>query len=106
MADGYIRKSDVEKAMHSKYADDMRKYPELIAWLKSAVNIVISEIPPADVQTICHGRWVNEYLEDDVWWADCTNCKNDTHSKFGRVSSYAFCPNCGAKMDLKEGDVE
>ena len=51
-----------------------------------------------------HGRWENEYLEDDdVWWADCTNCNNDTHSRFGRVSIYAYCPNCGADM---RGDTE
>ena len=49
-------------------------------------------------ESIEHGRWENEYLDDDVWWADCTNCINETHSRFGRVSSYAFCPNCGARM--------
>ena len=52
-----------------------------------------------EAQPVKRGRWENEYLEDDdVWWADCTNCKNETHSKFGRVSSYTFCPNCGARM--------
>lgn len=63
----------------------------------------IEALPAADVQPVKHGRWENEYLDEDVWWADCTNCKNDTHSRFGRVSSYAFCPNCGARMD---GDSE
>ena len=58
-----------------------------------------------DVQPVKRGRWENEYLDDDVWWADCTNCKNDTNSRFGRVSSYAFCPNCGARM-IKDGDTE
>lgn len=52
----------------------------------------------ANVQPICHGRWINEYLDDDVWCADCTNCKNGTHSRFGRVSIYAYCPQCGADM--------
>lgn len=59
----------------------------------------IESLPIADVHPVVHGRWINEYLDDDVWWADCTNCKNDTHSRFGRVSTYTFCPNCGAKMD-------
>ena len=57
MTDEYIKKSDIKKAMHSKYADDMRKYPELITWLKSAVDIVISEIPAAEVQPI--NRWIS-----------------------------------------------
>lgn len=61
----------------------------------------VGEVPSADVQPVKHGRWENEYLDDDdVWWADCTNCNNDTHSRFGRVSIYAYCPNCGARMDL------
>ena len=60
---------------------------------------VIADIPTADVQPVKHGRWENEYLDDDdVWCADCTNCNNETHSRFGRVSIYAYCPNCGANM--------
>ena len=59
----------------------------------------IMRFPRADVQPIRYGRWENEHIEDDeAWWADCTNCKNETHSKYGRVSFYAFCPNCGARM--------
>lgn len=63
----------------------------------------ISAVKAADIQPVKRGRWENEYLDGDVWWADCNNCKNETHSRFGRVSSYAFCPNCGARMDWKEG---
>ena len=59
----------------------------------------IKRLPATDIHLAKYGRWENEHLEDDVWWADCTNCKNETHSKFGRVSSYVFCPNCGARMD-------
>ena len=61
----------------------------------------INTMPASDVQPIRHGRWENEYLDDDddVWCADCTNCNNETHSRFGRVSKiYAYCPNCGADM--------
>lgn len=61
----------------------------------------ISALPAVDVQPVRRGRWVNEYLDDDVWWADCTNCKNDSHSRFGRVSIYAYCPKCGARMDAE-----
>lgn len=60
---------------------------------------IIEDTKAADVQPVHCGEWENEYLEDDVWWAECTNCKNETHSRFGRVSSYAFCPNCGARME-------
>ena len=78
---------------------------EFLRGLKNALNTIKSNelIPSVDVPSVKHGKWENEHLEDDIWWADCTNCKNETHSRFGRVSSYAFCPNCGAKMD---GDAE
>lgn len=74
------------------------EYEQLDSWFKE-----LKERREDALQTTKCGRWENEHLEDDVWWADCTNCKNETHSNFGRVSSYAFCPNCGARMD---GDIE
>lgn len=72
--------------------------------LSTALENVLNDnnaITDTDVQPVKHGRWENEYLDDDIWWADCSNCKNETHSRFGRVSSYAFCPNCGERM-IKE----
>ena len=75
-------------------------------WTNRGLKIALKDVKAAkaaDVQAVRHGRWENEYLDDDVWWADCTNCKNDTYSKYGRVSTYAYCPNCGARMD---GDAE
>lgn len=49
----------------------------------------------ADVR---HGKWENEYLDDNIWWAECSNCKQETHSRYGRPSTYRYCPNCGADM--------
>lgn len=60
----------------------------------------------SEMKPVKHGRWENEYLDDDdVWWADCTNCKNDSHSRYGRVSIYAYCPNCGARMDGEQNEM-
>ena len=69
--------------------------------MQDAIDCLIPEVingmEASDVQPVKHGRWENEYLDDDdVWYADCTNCNNETHSRFGRVSIYAYCPNCGA----------
>lgn len=85
----------------SKYIDGDKRQRGL-AYATAADMIALADA--ADVQPVKHGRWENEYLEDDdVWWADCTNCKNDSHSRYGRVSIYAYCPNCGARM-IKDGE--
>ena len=81
------------------------EFDERDVLINKGLKIALKDIkrqPAADVQSIKRGRWENEYLDDDVWWADCTNCKNDTHSRFGRVSMYVFCPNCGARMSGTE----
>ena len=92
------------KAEYKAAKDEFTKarFGDYISAIQAMIDVVeCSEA--ADVQAVRHGRWENEYLDDDVWWADCTNCKNDTYSKYGRVSTYAYCPNCGARMD---GDAE
>ncbi len=100
----YISRDALLKAFKlnakSSNKDYQRGMQDAIDWL---LPKVIADIPTAYVQPVKHGRWINEYLDDDVWCAECTNCKNDTHSRFGRVSIYAYCPNCGARM-LKDGD--
>ena len=55
-----------------------------------------------DAQPIKRAKWENEYLDDDIWWAECSACKNEAHSRYGRTSTYAYCPNCGAKMGEME----
>lgn len=63
----------------------------------------VRELPAANVKPVRCGRWENEYLEDDIWWAECSSCKQETHSKYVRPSTYRYCSNCGARMN---GDKE
>lgn len=56
----------------------------------------IDQMKAADVQPVKRGRWIridDEYGHDYV----CSECndKNDRKSH--------YCPNCGARMDLKKG---
>lgn len=106
--DEYIKRKDAFEILQSRldsisqmsYLDmDWHELDIMRNAIENAIDDV-GEVPAADVQPMKCGRWENEYLDDDVWWADCTNCKNETHSRFGRVSSYAFCPNCGARMNV------
>lgn len=72
---------------------------------------LIDDMPAADVAPVVHARWVEcDWLEPCVHGfgtiryknkgMKCTNCvhvfKNDILWKNN------YCPNCGAKMDLKE----
>lgn len=53
-----------------------------------------------------HGTWtpLDTYVyEDDGMW-QCSECKEDFYFEFGTpldCRAY-YCPNCGAKMELKE----
>lgn len=53
---------------------------------------------PADVAPVVHGRWTitKARLENAV----CSNCGRHFQSYY---EAYRYCPNCGAKMDEKEG---
>jgi Zn-finger nucleic acid-binding protein len=56
-----------------------------------------------DAVEVVHGEWIRVLDEYDVESIECPICggvfydgDNDTFDK-----PYNYCPNCGAKMDLK-----
>lgn len=63
---------------------------------------------PADVAPVVHGRWLER--EDpmlDVYYV-CSVCKEAFYIEATGYTEddlfvYTYCPNCGAKMDEKEG---
>ena len=64
---------------------------------------VVAKAPAADVAPVVHGRWVTDFFT--VWQCDKCHCPAP---KFGypkaEFERTAYCPNCGAKMDLEGGD--
>lgn len=59
--------------------------------------------PAADVEEIRHGKWLLEREPDGKPYCfHCSVCDSDFHH-IGIKTAYDFCPNCGAKMDEKEG---
>jgi hypothetical protein len=68
----------------------------------------IKSAPTADVVKVKHGYW-EEYWDDDYMesFHRCSECKNDAPAKRDTYCDQVltnYCPICGAKMDLKEGE--
>lgn len=59
---------------------------------------VLKDVPAVDAEPVRHASW--KYSDDDVaycacWW-ECSACGSD------EPVNTAYCPSCGAKMDLEE----
>ena len=57
---------------------------------------IIDDMPAADVVEVKHGHW--EKLKDGYWCSNCCILEKDLKQE------YNYCPNCGAKMDGKDGE--
>ena len=57
-------------------------------------NIVQSQ-PTIEVQEVKHAKW---NINCDGYYPYCSNCKTEPPSRI----MTKYCPNCGARMDLKE----
>lgn len=60
----------------------------------------ILDIPIAnDVAIVAHGRWIEtEYCgPHHMMIVQCSHCKTESEGSLDD----AFCPHCGAKMDMK-----
>ena len=59
----------------------------------------IENAPTVDAVEVVHGRWVEH--RPNVY--ECTAC-HTWYGNYGGCEEWAYCPNCGAKMDGgKEG---
>ena len=57
----------------------------------------ILKIPVADVAPVRHGRW----LPTTKWWQGGSAWKRCSECGILHLGESKYCPNCGAKMDLK-----
>ena len=99
--DDYVKRSDVHKAFQPKYAPAINK----------TFAAMIDSVPAADVVERPCWAPVTERLPENC--ADvldgtpgyrpvvlcCSNCHRVS------FSGWAYCPNCGAKMDGGQDDV-
>ena len=77
-------------------SDNPQKIPYLLA---AKVLREVSDTPAADVAPVVHGVWVCVNKIDPISGYRCSKCR--------RIVGFdltPYCPNCGAKMDGKDGD--
>lgn len=66
---------------------------------------IVSQIPAADVQSVRHGHWIKEKIDDDksLLYGAIKEIKCSVCNKGGLTISL-YCPNCGARMDGGEAE--
>lgn len=88
MADEYIRKQDVMKALDGKIIVTGRENADAVLQYMKDITNKIKSLEPADVVPMRHARW--RHYEGMYACEDC-GAQLDDESP--------FCPMCGAKMD-------
>ena len=63
--------------------------------LETCIELV-EDAPTVDAAPVVHGQWIDK----DGGIATCSVCGD----RWGVWSVMKYCPNCGAKMDGKDGD--
>lgn len=81
----------------------------LVAGEGSSGRVYVSDInaaPAVDAEPVRHGQWIGDdtvYCGAGKRWYKCTSCNERVFTAVKGSKGYRFCPNCGAKMDGKDG---
>lgn len=97
----YIERSYIRKMAMFEMAYTMETETD-----DAVVLRMIDDAPAADVAPVVHGRWedsIDEWLGTDVY--TCSKCRESYVLVEGtpKENLWHYCPNCGAKMDIKDG---
>lgn len=84
-------------------ADRLKRQVEGRSWrAKSKMVELIDNVPTIEAEPVKHGRWIDcglygDYFPHHEWeCSSCHGCVIDTDRPW-----YAYCPSCGARMDLE-----
>lgn len=95
----YIEKHKLLRDMHSVHTLPIYHKTDEDYMFARMVGIV-GEQPTADVVAVKHGEWVWRELYGSVWSTlVCSECLESD----GARTNLPYCPNCGAKMDKRNG---
>lgn len=84
-------------------ADELKALRELyiqgkLQFIENEYDL-IDKCPTIDAEPVRHGYW-----QDSGCYETCSVCgaDHDRYDDGGYLQIFAYCPACGAKMDLKE----
>lgn len=102
----YIEREALEVALNHRLSFLMAEnseYDHYTSGYEEAVDTVENFPSTADVAPVVHGRFVHDgpRLADYVDWWHCSNCGRQAA---GVETRFAYCPNCGARMDGGDND--
>ena len=101
----YISREEAIKELREVYENE---YPtasgDFDEYASHDVPNVLRNMKVADGQSMKHGRWTYPYKDKDI--NQCSECRSYVQDKISNVREmFAYCPFCGARMDLKDGDT-
>lgn len=96
----------IEREALLKYIEETVLFsgrPNIVSAEVRGARTVIDRIksaPTADVVEVMHGKWIND---GEDWF--CNRCNHNAlcDKMTGIQVASSICPNCGAKMDGKDG---
>ena len=102
--DGYVKKSDIFKALEGVEKEEDCEYGDYGSVLSKSYTCDYGEVCDAidsveieNVQPVVHARWINITNKNGTVIAlRCSSCEQSP--KYAIKSDW--CPNCGARMDL------
>ena len=91
--DGYIKKEEAIIAL-------LNDAPEQVGYSREDAADCIRYMDTADVAPVRHGQWEVVVGSDGKEHMVCTGCRKQQDL----TGVFAYCPNCGAKMDGGDGN--
>lgn len=109
--DEYIERKKAVDAiadtMAKGFVEDRFIMPQELQELQNELEM----IPAVDVAPVVHGRWIDKGWDGDFSWhidgrgncwkvISCSVCDGNLYGS----NETDYCPHCGAKMDLSDGE--
>lgn len=77
--------------------DKVGFYPAMVAR-------AIKDAPTIEAEPVKHGKWMLDSDPGEPWRYQCSECGQKTKDTCMGEPIGNYCPNCGARMDGKDGE--